>query len=133
LIVPAAVPAISRHAPRSIATSRKNVGAQVELGAALSPGARWRRLERVTQDRYLGEVIRGDTGRARISLSHDPPSGEIRDPDHRDGTGASRSAETLLVVPALRKPTHRLRERGRRPAGVAGRSPLSQRSILNQS
>jgi hypothetical protein len=39
---------------------------------------------------------------ARVSLSHDPPSGDVRDSNHREGAGPSGRAEALLVVPTLR-------------------------------
>jgi hypothetical protein len=40
---------------------------------------------------------------ARVSLSHNPPSGDIRDSDYREGAGPSGRAEAVLVVPALRR------------------------------
>jgi hypothetical protein len=80
--------------------------------------------------RHPGPISRvkqsGRSCRARVSLSRHPPSGDIRDSNHCEGAGPSGRAETFSVVPALRKPSHRLRQRGRRPTR---RSHLSQRLV----
>ena len=77
--------------------------------------------------------IRGESGRARISLSRDPPSGDIRDSNHCEGAGSSGPVEALLVVSALRRRACHSRERSRRSAYRPTRSSLSSAPFLSQS
>ena len=56
---------------------------------------------------------RGRSDRARVSLPHDLPSGDIGHSDHHTGVGPSRDAEACALVPALRKRPFHSRERGR--------------------